>query len=297
MPNHDHEGCKCNKCCPGPMGPMGLQGAQGLQGVQGPQGQPGQAGSMGAQGPKGDKGDKGDQGLPGLDGAAGAQGLPGPMGPKGDNGDKGDKGDKGDAGPQGQPGQNGAVGPLGPQGPMGLQGPQGVKGDCVECECHCDEPEFAEVFSKNAQVLAASPGALLPGDVVVLENTIYSTSNIDVTQAAINGKIVINKAGWYDVATGICGYLNPISSPLPCWTLSLFKNGVYVPGSTFANQTISPEQKSNEIVADVFLHCDAGDVLELANTSTAIVNMAAPSLGTNAPASSAYVKIIMLKAD
>jgi len=77
----------------------------------------------------------------------------------------------------------------------------------------------------------------------------------------------------------------------------LFKNGVYVPGSTFANQTISPEQKSNEIVADVFVHFDKGDVLELANTSSAIVNMAAPVLGTNAPASSAYMKLILLKAD
>ena len=47
-------------------------------------------------------------------------------------------------------------------------------------------------------------------------------------------------------------------------------------------QTISPEQKSNEIVADVFVHFYKGDViLELANTSSAMVNMAAPVLGTH----------------
>lgn len=161
----------------------------------------------------------------------------------------------------------------------------------------CCEPEFAEVFSVLAQTLASSPAPLVAGQSVILENTIHSTANIDVSMAGSNGQITINKAGWYDVAMGICGYLNPISSPLPCWTLSLFKNGVYVLGSTFANQTISPEQKSNEIVADVFVHFSKGDIMTLANTSTAVVAMAAPTLGTNAPASSAYMKIVMLKAD
>lgn len=161
----------------------------------------------------------------------------------------------------------------------------------------CDDAEFAEVYSSIPQTLSASPGPLLAGQVVTLENTVFATANIDVSMAGVNGKLTINKAGWYDVYTGICGYLNPIASPLPCWTLSLFRNGVYVPGSTFANQTISPEQKSNEIVADVFVHFSKGDVLELANTSTAIVNMAAPTLGTNAPANSAYLKLVLLKAD
>lgn len=206
----------------------------------------------------------------------------------------GPAGQPGPRGSEGAPGQDGLQGPRGVQGPVGEQG---QKGDCVECRCHCDEPEFAEVYSSVPQTLAASPGPLLAGQVVILENTIFSTSNIDVSQASVNGKLIINKAGWYDVYTGICGYLNPIASPLPCWTLSLFKNGGYVAGSTFANQTISPEQKSNEIVADVFVHFDKGDMLELANTSDAVVNMAAPTLGTFAPANSAYLKIILLKAD
>lgn len=210
--------------------------------------------------------------------------CPGPQGPMGPRG------------MEGPPGQDGLTvqGPRGPQGPAGEQGP---KGDCVECPCKGDEPEFAEVFSITPQNLAASLAPNAAGQVVILEKTVFATPNIDISQAGVTGKIVINRAGWYDVATGICGSLNPVASPLPCWTLSLFKNGVYVPGSTFANQTISPEQKANEIVADVFVHFDIGDVLELANTSVASVNMAAPVLGTNSPASSAYLKIIMLKAD
>jgi len=235
--------------------------------------------------------------------------CPGPIGPQGIQGNQGIQGIQGQQGPMGVPGVNGKdghdgqIGPQGIQGIQGLQGPkgdqglQGPKGDCVECQCHCDEPEFAEVFSKVSQTLSASPGPLLAGQVVILENTIFSTMNIDVSNAGINGKVIINKAGWYDVATGICGALNPIASPLPSWTLSLFKNGIYVPGSTFANQTISPEQKSNEIVADVFVHFDKGDTLELANTSSAPVEVAASTLGTNAPASSAYMKIVLLKAD
>jgi len=157
--------------------------------------------------------------------------------------------------------------------------------------------EFAEVYSNQNQLLAASPGANQAGQVALLENTIYATSNIDVSMAASSGQITVNLAGWYDVATGICGALNPIASPLPVWTLSLFKNNVIVPGSTFSNMTLSPEQKANEIVADVFVHFDKGDVLTLANTSTAQIQLSAPTLGTNAQPNSAYMKLILLRAD
>lgn len=214
----------------------------------------------------------------------------------GKQGEQGVPGAQGLQGIQGIPGQDGAQGI---QGSQGLQGVQGIPGDCVNCksECHCPEPEFAEVYSIITQDLAASPGVNMPGQVVTLENTIFATSNIDVTQAGTTGKIIVNRAGWYDVYTGLCGSLNPISSPLPVWTLSLFKNGAIVPGSTFANMTLSPEQKANEIVADVFVHCNIGDVLELANTSVSNVVLTAPSLGTNAQTNSAYLKLILLKAD
>jgi len=158
-------------------------------------------------------------------------------------------------------------------------------------------PEYAEVFSVTEQPLSESLAPNAAGQIVLLEQTIFATPNIDVSQAAVNGKIFINRAGWYDVFTGMCGSLNPIASPLPVWTLSLFRNGVIVPGSTFGSMTLSPEQKANEIVADVFVHLDAGDFLELANTSTAPVVLTAPSLGTNAQTNSAYLKIVMLEAD
>lgn len=263
-------------CCAGPIGPQGIPGVQGPQGNQGPRGIQGNDGPRGLQGLQGPQGNQGDPGL---------IGPPGPIGPQGLTGQNG------------HDGKDGVDGPMGPMGPQGLQGQQGPKGDCVACPCDCDKPEFAEVYSITTQNLAPSPGANLAGQVCILEKTIFSTANIDVSQAAVSGKIIVNKAGWYDVSTGISGALNPIPSPIPVWTLSLFLNGVIAPGSTFANQTISPEQKANEIVADVFVHCNVGDVLELANTSTNVVFMSAPSAGTNAQTNSAYLKIILLKAD
>jgi hypothetical protein len=228
------------------------------------------------------------QGVQGQQGVQGIQGLPGAVGPMGPKGDQG------------------AVGPIGPQGvqgEMGIPGPQGIPGSCVNCNNGGGtvppfgaNAEFAEVYSKTNQVLGASPGPNQAGGIVLLENTVYNTANIDVSNVAINGQIKVNAAGWYDVATGICGALNPVPSPLPVWTLSLFKNGILVPGSTFANQTISPEQQSNEIVADVFVKCAIGDVLTLANTSSNAVNINSPTLGTNAAPSSAYLKISMIQA-
>ncbi len=177
----------------------------------------------------------------------------------------------------------------------------------LECEpCHDDGHqhkkcaslcEFAEVFSNATQTLAPSMGANQKGQVVLLENLVTASAGIDTTQAAANGKVIVNKKGWYDVSLGACGSLNPVASPLAVWTLSLFKNGVIVPGSTFANMTLSPEQKANEIATNVLVHCGVGDVLELANTSTAPIVLTSPVLGTNAAANSALLKILLIKAE
>lgn len=163
--------------------------------------------------------------------------------------------------------------------------------------CHCPRPEYAEVLSHKDQKLSASLAQNQPGQIVLLEKTVFASPGIDVSGAALTGKVIINRAGWYDVFTGMCGALNPVESPLKVWTLSLFKNGVIVSGSTFANMTLSPEQKANEIVADVFVHFEAGDVLELANTSDQSIELLAPTHGSMAQPNSAYLKLVMLEAD
>jgi hypothetical protein len=165
------------------------------------------------------------------------------------------------------------------------------------CEKGTGLPEFGEVFSIASQTLAPSIAANQPGGIVLLEQLRFATTGIDVTNAGVNGNIVINESGWYNVASGITGSLNPIPAPLPVWTMSLFKNGVIIPGSTFSNVPLSPAQQSNQITADALVHFNKGDILTLANTSTDQLFAAAPSLGTTAQTNSAYVKIMMLRKD
>jgi len=157
--------------------------------------------------------------------------------------------------------------------------------------------EFGEVFSIASQTLAPSLGANQPGGIVLLEQLRYNTSGIDVSQSAINGSIKIMRAGWYNAASGLTGALNPIPAPLPVWTMSLFKNGVIIPGSTFSNVPLSPAQQSNQITADSLVHFNVGDVLTLANTSTDQLFLAAPTLGTTAQTNSAFLKIMLLEED
>lgn len=235
---------------------------------------------------------------PGPQGPAGPQGIPGRDGMTGSQGPVGSTGATGHEGPQGNPGQSGTDGIQGPQGLQGLTGaegpigPQGPKGDsCEPCK-----NEFAAVYSVIAQTLIESPGINLTGGVATFENTIVATSGIDVSMAASTGLITVKVAGWYDVASGICGALNPLPSPLPCWTVSLFRNGVIVAGSTFSNQAVSPEEQSNEITADVYMLFAAGDTLQLASTSTNKVILSSPTLGTNAAVNSCYVKLNLLQA-
>lgn len=165
------------------------------------------------------------------------------------------------------------------------------------CDNNLQSPQFAEAYSIQTQTIAASPGFNQPGGSILFENALYATSGIDISQAGINGQIKINQSGWYDVAAGITGALNPIPSPLPVFTVSLFQNGLIVPGSTFSNVPLSPAQQSNEITADTYCHFNAGDMISLANTSTAPVFLASPTIGTNAQTNSAYIKLVLLAAD
>lgn len=256
-------------CCQGPVGP------QGLPGVQGP------------QGPQGIKGDMGPQGLPGIQGQIGLQGP------------QGVQGQPGQIGPQGIPGKdgsNGLQGPMGPMGPQGLQGQQGPKGDCVACPCDC-AIEYAQVYSQMNQTLALSPGIDMAGGVVVFEKTQVVTSGIDISNAAINGQIKINKAGWYRIQKDVCGALNPLPSPLIAWGLALFINGSIIPGSVFVDMTLSPDQQANETSSLFFVHFNVGDVLTLNNMCIQSLLLNAVVAGVNSQSNSASLTIQLLKAD
>jgi len=218
------------------------------------------------------------------------------------NRQRGLQGIRGTQGPQGMPGRDGRDGRDGLDGAVGPIGPEGPMGNCVNCKGDCDCPKqcpdvFSQAFSIADQILAASPGINMAGDAVKFENIAVATLGIDVTNAALTGEFKINVSGFYEIGAGMSGYLNPIPAPLPCWTLSLFKNNVIVLGSTFSNVPISPAQASNELTAETIVHFNAGDVLKIASTSTNTVFLTAPTLGTNAQTSSAYLKIVMIRCD
>ncbi len=163
--------------------------------------------------------------------------------------------------------------------------------------CECPAAEYAEIYSQLEQQLTPSGAPNQPGGFAMFEKTVVATSNVDISMANINGRVTVNRSGWYDVNTGVCGTLNPVSSPLLAWSMSVFLNGTLIQGSTTANMTLSPEQKANDIVADVFVHLNAGDYLQLANTSTSPLLLSAPTQGSNAQPNSCYLKIVLLQAD
>ncbi|MFI5405456.1 MAG: hypothetical protein ACHQ1D_02965 [Nitrososphaerales archaeon] len=234
---------------------------------------PGPMGHDGKQGPKGEQGVPGIQGVPGVNGVNGVNGVDGQMG---------------------------AQGPMGPVGPAGEQGPMGPKGDCIECPCDCkpEEPEFAQVYSTADQNLFASPGINLPGGVVLFENAVFATPNIDITNAALLGQIKVNKAGWYTIEQSVCGTLNPLSAPLIVWGLAIFKNGLIIPGTTFVDMTLSPDQQANNTSSLIIVFLNVGDVLELHNMTTQnlLLNaIAAGTNGINAQSNSASFKIASIK--
>jgi hypothetical protein len=185
-------------------------------------------------------------------------------------------------------------------GPQGLQGEKGNPGDCVACPCHCDETEFAQLYSILDQTLLASTGIDAAGGAVLFEQLVHATANIDVSNAAALGEIKILKAGWYTIEQEVCGALNPLSSPLISWGLAFFKNGAIIPGSLFVDMTLSPEQQANNTSTLFIGHLDAGDVLTLNNMTqqNLILNaFAAGTFGIYAQSNSASFRIASLKLD
>lgn len=282
MDNHD---CGC-KPAPCPRCPPGAQGPQGIQGVAGPQGPQG----VGIQGIQGPQGEMGPQGLRGEQGDC--VNCPGEMGPQGEPGPAGEPGPIGPMGPAGEKGEKGDAGEIGPMGPAGEAGPQGEPGDNGFLAA-----EFVQVFSTQDQSLAPSLAVNAPGGVVKFEQVQVATGGFDVSQAAALGEIRVLRAGWYRVNKAVSGTLNPLSSPLRVWSLSIFVNGVIIPASTFGDMTISPEQKVNQTVSIVIAHFNAGDIVTMANTSDSQLLLNSETLGSMSTPVCADLNMSLLKPD
>jgi hypothetical protein len=132
-------------------------------------------------------------------------------------------------------------------------------------------PEFAEVSSVSSQSLAASKGVGLFGGACHLEQTVVASAFIDVSLAAAEGKVVVNKAGWFSVQANI--------SAIPDASLGLLLNGAALLSGL------------NE-----YVHCNAGDYLQLVNVSLADIQLN-PAPASIPVANRAQFKIVMLRAD
>jgi len=109
--------------------------------------------------------------------------------------------------------------------------------------------EFAEAYSVSNQVIVASLEAGKAGGACLLEKAVCSSAFIDLSEAAASGKVIINKAGWYNVEAGISGALAD-------WSLGLLVNGEIVSGGLHE-----------------FIHCHRGDYLQLANLGLADIKL------------------------
>jgi len=146
------------------------------------------------------------------------------------------------------------------------------------------------------QELTASPGADLPGQSITYENLIASTSDFDVSAISTTGSILFKKAGWYRISKTVNGSLTPIDIPLRVWSVGLFVNGIPLPGSCFAQMTISPDQQANHTSATVIYKFAAGDSLTVNNCSDLLLHLNAFGLGTNVASVSSTINIQRLDA-
>lgn len=217
-------------------------------------------------GPAGPQGPKGDAGPPGP------PGPPGPQGPRGERGLQGHQGHQGRPGIQGVSGVQGMAGPQGLQGEMG---PQGVAGGAV-----------AGLYSLADQLLPS-------GGVVVFEgaNTV-SSSSYDVSAASSSGQITFLKSGIYNISWGVEGKLiPPFSNPPPAWALSLYLDGVPIPGSCFPGFTLSPNGSSAFAGGRIAVAALAGQVLTLQSVSNLPISLSATTVGVFVPTISAFLVI------
>ena len=226
----------------GEVGPAGINGLPGLQGVQGIMGALGLTGPVGA-----------DSTVVGPAGVAGASGPSGPTGATGANSTV--AGPTGSAGPAGTTGAAGAdstaPGPAGATGPAGPAGPAGGIG------------EYAYVFNSA-------------GETVPLEAAITFNSNgvmtSGITHAPGGAGISVVNAGAYNVTFSVSG-----TEPNQ---MSLFVNGVVVPGTTYGSGAGTQQNTGQAIIT-----LAAGDVLTVVNhSSAAAVGLAALIGGTQATA-------------
>jgi len=134
-----------------------------------------------------------------------------------------------------------------------------------------------------------------PGQAITLELTSATTTTFDITNAGVNGEVVVLENGFYEINWGVDGLLTPpYPFPVPAWSFGIFVNGVLAPASTSGSFSISPDDLVTHNSAVFIVQLNAGDVLTLVNTSTSDVNALSTLNGSAVPVSAGRVNVVML---
>jgi hypothetical protein len=130
----------------------------------------------------------------------------------------------------------------------------------------------------------------------MLDLATVATAAFDLSSAAATGEIKVLKHGWYALQWGFDGViLPPIPTPVPAFSLSIYKNGVQQPSSSSGSFAISPDDICTNIATTIIIECGVGDLIKLVNTSTMTLKATAVVLGSAVPLATVRVNMQLLK--
>lgn len=199
------------------------------------------------------------------------------------------QGPQGPQGIQGVPGAQGAVGAQGIQGPQGLQGPPGK-----DCSSSSSNPPpspslaYLSVYSLKNQTLQ-------PNSSPVLEGISINSSDFDVSLANSTGEIKFLKHGIYLIDWNCDGVASQFNTPMPAWSLAIFKNNALIPNSVSGSFSMNPDDICTHNSGSFIIEILANDIVKIVNTSSNPLNIVSSINGSSVPVIAASLNIIMLK--
>jgi hypothetical protein len=188
-------------------------------------------------------------------------------------------------GPIGAQGPAGPTGPIGSTGPQGVQGPEGPQSPC----CPGGIAVNASLYSLLNQTIAPFGTT---GDTITFEDANNVTTGFITTVVGTTGDIFFTQNGVYEIQYTVQGFVPP--SDRPAWSVGLYLDGIYVPGSSFATHTDEDEIFGNS-GGSVIISVASGQALRLRNNTSQTVFLTATTPGIVNPLTSASINIIQLK--
>jgi hypothetical protein len=131
----------------------------------------------------------------------------------------------------------------------------------------------------------------------MMELIANTTASFDLSMTPITGAITCLKSGIYLVNWGVDGLLTPpYSSPVPAWSFGIYQNGVLLPGTTSGSFSVTSDDICTHDSGVSIITVQAGDVIQLINTSVNSFSATATVFGSSVPVAAARVNLVLLTA-